>query len=168
MSDWADVAAWAHRQLEPVRQHERFVSAYASEKRERAARRNVERWFRELPADMVHAYAVADGCRPGCVLAGDEALVAGDWLLARGLGLKTPRPMRPPTPREWLIIRALKACRFPPATASKRFVRDLNEASVTDGQMGWARQLVTKFRRQIPREALHSSDLHLLEKGRPA
>lgn len=142
------------------------VEDYRRSRAERAARINVERWFRELPAEMVHAFALADGCRPGCVLDASEALVANDYLLARGFGPKTPRPLRAPTAGELALMAALKGCRFPPASFAKRFARELNPLAVTDGQVAQLRRLVTTFRRQIEATAIHAVDRHLLEKAR--
>jgi hypothetical protein len=162
MNAWAEVDNIKLEQRARVLAKDRQREAYRQQRHETAARRNVERWFRELPADMVRAFAFADGDRPGCVLSAAEAIVANDYLLARGLGLKTPRPKRAPSAGEFALIKVLKDCRFPPASFAKRFARELPLTEVTDGQVAQVRRLIHTFRRQIPFDALLEADRHLL------
>lgn len=168
MSAWAEVDALKQSVTRRARQHayatDTLREQYRRGRAERAARRNVERWFRELPADFVQGMI---GESTGTMHADAGLLcVANDWLLEHGFSLKTPRPLRPLTSRERLMLRALKACRFPPASFSKRFVRELGDDLITDGQAAQVRRLIKTFRRQIPLGALHESDRHLLSKKR--
>lgn len=127
-------------------------------------RKNVERWFRQLPAELVHAAVLESrASAEGIAVSSGFVAVLNDWLLARGFTPHKHLPRRAPVDAELALIKALKACRFPPASFSKRFARDLSETAVTDGQVAQVRRLVAKFRKQIPAAALHEADRHLLK-----
>ena len=72
---------------------------------------------------------------------------------ARGTAAKTPL-----LGIEWRIIRALASCTFAPASAPKRFVRQMagvlerppEEWVVTERQREWRWALLHSYRRQIP------------------
>jgi hypothetical protein len=162
---WAEVDGIKRQLAGVVASKRAAVESWRKSRAQRAARVNVERWFRELPADAVHALVVDDGCRPGCVLTDEQYMVMNDYLLERGLGEKTARPVRPPSGRELAMLRALRKCRFPPASFAKRFVRELSTTAITDGQAAQLRRLVQTFRRQIPSDTLHEDDHHLLAKA---
>lgn len=163
---WTEVDSVKALVVRRSRERHATTQSYRQQQRETSARRNVERWFRELPADLAQALVDIGGPAPHvCRDCDGLEFVANDWLLSHGFGLRTPRPTRVATPGEAQLIRALKGCRFPPASAAKRFARQLDETCVTELQMGWLRRLVTKFRRQIRPETLHEADRHLLKKG---
>lgn len=67
---------------------------------------------------------------------------------------------RPMTDNEIALARALWNCSFPPATAQKRFARNLAEQAsapdpkITDAQRRYLHVMVHRYRRQIPAEIL--------------
>lgn len=166
-SAWAEIDALKLEQRARTVVKDQAREDYRRSRAQRAARRNVERWFRELPPDLVlGGFTLHPEALPTGVTTAGIIEVANDWLLSRGLGPTTPRPLRPPSERELALIRALKACRFPPASFAKRFAREISETAITDGQAAQVRRLVSRFRRQIRAVDIHKSDRHLLNKVR--
>lgn len=165
---WADVDAWKQQRraeaAEVEHAHEMVWRHRRQLRRERAIRANVERWFRQLPPLLVLTL-ISDATG---LLSEDigPLSAANGWLVDHGFVPRRHLPRRPATDSELALITALQGCRFPPASFSKRFARELDPARVTDGQVAQVRRLVTKFRRQISPTAIHEADRHLLSKSK--
>lgn len=73
---------------------------------------------------------------------------------------REPANWRPMTGAEQRMALALGQCTFPPATAQKRFARDIaaqasaDEPKITDKQRAYLHLMVHRYRRQIPTEIL--------------
>lgn len=69
---------------------------------------------------------------------------------------REPANWRDMTPIEKVLAEALGKCTFPPATAQKRFARNISaqaasdEPKITDRQREYLHLMVHRYRRQIP------------------
>lgn len=83
-------------------------------------------------------------------------------------------PRRPMTKDEVQLARTLGHCRFPIASFSKRFARDMfsaamiAEPTITERQAVYLRKMITKYRRQIAADSLPTAERWLLVKERSA